>query len=348
MLDRSSNNISISEFYENHLLGKYDYDPPYQRKSVWDSERKSFLIDSILKNFPIPPIFLRKHVDVKTGKTRYDVVDGKQRLTSIIEFIEGKIALPDYFGEDKLAPEELNGLKFNELDTYPEYKSRFWKYEIPIEYLDFENNSIAKNTIENIFDRLNRNGMPLNYQELRNAKYHNSKLLEVIIELSKEEFWKKHLKSLSTRMEDIEFISELLFELLEDKIFNSSNKELDDLYEKWIEKFKDEKFAVKTKEDFRSVTDLIVKFDLDYNKYGISGISHLYGIWCFSHYCFKNNISVDLVKEKINLMFRYLSEKMFNNESLKLYKESMSYRTRSKSQREKRLNAIINFVGCKR
>ncbi|WP_163006342.1 DUF262 domain-containing protein, partial [Pseudomonas viridiflava] len=85
-LNRESTSISISEFYENHLLKKYNYEPAYQRKSVWSDEKKAFLIDSILKNFPIPPIFLYLKIDERTGKTTFDVVDGKQRLTYLTMF----------------------------------------------------------------------------------------------------------------------------------------------------------------------------------------------------------------------------------------------------------------------
>lgn len=348
-LDRSSNTISISEFYENHLLLKYDYSPPYQRKSVWDIEKKSFLIDSILKNFPMPPIFLQKHVDVKTGKTKFDVVDGKQRLTSIIEFIEGKITVPDYFGEDNFGPEELNGLKFDELDQFPEYKSRFWKYDIPIEYLDIENTGVDPGkVIQNIFDRLNRNGVPLNSQELRNAKFNRSKILEVIIYLCKLNFWKKRLKDLDDeRMEDQQFISELLFQLIEDKVFDLSEKELDSLYDKWVQKFEEPKYRSSIEQSFQYVTDFMEKLELNFEEYSISGVSHLYGLWCFSRYCIENEIPAQSVKDKIQNMFKLLKNKKLESEAIKLYKESMSYRTKSKSQREKRINALIIYCGSK-
>ena len=75
VLIRNSNSITISEFFEQYQLGKFNMTPKYQRKSVWTEEKKSFLMDSILRNFPMPPIFLRKNVDLKTGKTSFDVID---------------------------------------------------------------------------------------------------------------------------------------------------------------------------------------------------------------------------------------------------------------------------------
>lgn len=61
---------------------------------------------------------------------------------------------------------------FSDLSTskYAEVKKLFWRYQMPIEYIDTEDERI----IDSIFDRLNRNGERLNGQELRNAKYHDT------------------------------------------------------------------------------------------------------------------------------------------------------------------------------
>ena len=98
---RKSTTITISNFYEQYQLKKYRLDPPYQRDlNVWEEDQKSFLMDTIFKNFPIPPIFLEQKIDSNTGVTKYDVIDGKQRLSTIIDFINNKIALPQEFGKD--------------------------------------------------------------------------------------------------------------------------------------------------------------------------------------------------------------------------------------------------------
>ena len=55
-LNRESTKITISEFYERNQLNKYNFEPEYQRRGdVWSEEKQSFLIDSILKNYPMPP-----------------------------------------------------------------------------------------------------------------------------------------------------------------------------------------------------------------------------------------------------------------------------------------------------
>ena len=181
-LDMDSNKLVISEFYENDKAGKYEYETVYQRDKVWSEEKKSFLIDSILKNYPIPPVFFRMKIDQDTGITKYDVIDGKQRLTTIRDFIDGKIALPEDFGDDKIGDSELNGATFADLDRFEKYKKQFWRYRIPVIFIETED----KDLIKNVFDRLNRNGVPLVPQELRRAKYGDTKMYKIIEELANE------------------------------------------------------------------------------------------------------------------------------------------------------------------
>ena len=86
-LKRKSNTVTISSLNEWRTLDKLNMSPKYQRKSVWGTEQQSLLIDSIIKNIPIPPVFLRESID-KKGISSFEVIDGKQRLTSIFKFID--------------------------------------------------------------------------------------------------------------------------------------------------------------------------------------------------------------------------------------------------------------------
>ena len=169
LFERKSTSLTISEFYDHYTSNKYRFNVTYQRKSgVWSEDKKSFLIDSILKNYPVPAIFLRPCVDNDTGKTVYDVVDGKQRLEAIVDFIENKIALTTYFAEDDFIDDanletasEIAGLTFAEIKkqnkSCPDYIKQFWTYALNIEYLYEQKEDL----VATVFDRLNRNGEPL-------------------------------------------------------------------------------------------------------------------------------------------------------------------------------------------
>lgn len=345
LLKRDSNSITISEFYENQVLHKYDYNPDYQRKGdVWSIEKQSFLIDSIFKNYPIPPIFLHSETDLDTGKTVYHVIDGKQRLGSIVKFINDELYLPENFGDDRYGDESLNGLKFSEIPSSSPFKKNFWKYRIPIEYVDTDD----KDVVNRIFDRLNRNGQPLNAQELRNAKYNQSKLMILIRELTELKFWKERLEKVveETRMEDQEFISELLFTMLIGTI-DAKPETLDSFYNEWVDKLEGDPNEISSiKERFETITNYMDRLGIDYETFKIDGVSHLYGLWGFSIECIQNNANVDEVKGRLNDFFNILRDKHSpeaKNENISKYKNSMSYNTKSKGQRTKRIVALSNY-----
>ncbi len=339
-LERDSNTLTIASFWENVELNKYNFNPPYQRKSIWSEEKKSFLIDSILRNFPMPPIFLRQNIDIDTGKTKYDVIDGKQRLSSIISFIKNEISVSSDFENEENETPNLSGAFFTDLDKpeFTEVKKDFWRYGIPIELIDATDSKL----IDDIFDRLNRNGEPLTGQELRNAQYHGSALLDAVHRISDNPFWKPLLAEAGvSRMEDREFLSELLFTLIEGEVLESKPQLLDGYYGKYA---KDEKTIAIVEAEFQRVTKIIESFDLDLSEHKITGVSHLYGLFTLAMYCYKGKINVSNFPISLRAFFDELRKGKISNPNIKLYKDTMSSRTKSKGQRQKRLEALKKYL----
>ena len=353
LFERKSTTLTISEFYDNYISKKYNFNASYQRKSgVWSEDKKSFLIDSIMKNYPIPAIFLRPCVDNDTGKTVYDVVDGKQRLESIIGFIEGKVALPGYFAEDDFIDEvnlgraeEIAGLKFDDIkgkrEGFADYIKQFWTYSLNIEYLYEQNEDL----VASVFDRLNRNGEPLTRQELRNAKYAKSKLLIRIKQLAANPFWSEKLSRLkSVRMEDIEFISELFFVVMLGTVLDSSQDDLDLLYEQFCDF---ETWISKAEQGMHEVMSYIDKLNIDFTVLKrLCWTTHLYSLFTFAWKVSSLGIPASEKSESINKFYsEYFSRDTVYEGYLRKYKDAASSRTRSKDQREKRLEALLEFCG---
>ncbi|NOK18830.1 DUF262 domain-containing protein [Corallococcus carmarthensis] len=345
ILNRESNTITIANFWENHLLGKYNFNPPYQRHSVWTDDKQSFFIDSILRNFPVPPIFLHQHIDDTTGRTMYDVIDGKQRLTSLIRFIENKIPVSNEFNIGDTAADnddhQVAGAYFRDLDneSLSDYKKRFWRYVLPIEYVDTTSTEI----IDDIFDRLNRNGEPLTGQELRNARYHGSELIQLVQRLAKTPFWRERLEHVDlARMENYEFISELLFVMFEDGPLEAHPRIVDNLYEKYSQPGVD---WIKAEKEFHEITKFLGDLNLDYEQFKIKGVSHLYGLWCFSWYCRQNSVPPQKVEKKLKALFDELRSGTIKNSMVKEYKKTMGSNTKSRLQRANRLDALLQYCG---
>ncbi len=346
--ERNSTKLTISEFYDNYTQKKYNFDASYQRKSdVWSEDKKSFLIDSILKNYPVPAIFMRPVVD-ENGKTRYDIVDGKQRLQAIISFIEGDIPLTTYFAEDKFLDDEsrvlaenIAGKSFEAIKEMKigEYLKQFWTYTLQIEYLYEDDLDL----ISSVFDRLNRNGMPLKPQELRKAKYSTTFLLNLVQKLSQTPFLKDKLERLKIeRMEDEEFVSELLFLVLNDRILDSTPAILDEQYEKYKDK---STLLNEGEKKFNEIIMFMESLQLDYesNK-RLCWTTHLYTVFSLCWYCVNKDIGVEVVRDFVNSFYKeYLSKNTVYLGYLKDYKDAASSRTRSASQRNKRMQALLKY-----
>lgn len=337
VLKRDSNSINIASFWEGVSLKKFNFSPPYQRDSVWTEEKQSFFIDSILRNFPIPPIFLHQKIDDDTGKISFEVVDGKQRLNSIISFIEGSICSSSEVDED-----ELTGIFFEDLSSeeYTDVKKHFWRYQIPIEYIDTED----EQTIDSIFDRLNRNGEKLNGQELRNAKYHGTDILNTIDSLVSNDYWKKQLANIDKkRMEDKELVSELLFCCLENSIFGSNQTSIDGLYEKYQQHTNEQ--LNDSVDIFNRTTDYLNNFNIDFKEHRASGVSHIYGFFNFAKHCVINDIDNQLAAERLrNFLTNLRNPEYQNDENHEGYTKTMSSNTKSQYQRNRRVDILISLL----
>src|SRR5688572_19768175 len=78
-----------------HKDGQLKLQPEFQRESVWPKAAKSYLIDTILNEKPIPLIFFERSPSIQTGRPEYSVIDGQQRLRAIFEFIQDDFVLSE-------------------------------------------------------------------------------------------------------------------------------------------------------------------------------------------------------------------------------------------------------------
>ena len=141
---------------------KYNRKPIYQRRITWDIKKRSRLIESFIMNIPVPPIFM---YEIEFGK--YEVMDGLQRISAIIDFYN------DVYALDGLTEwPELNGKKYSELPQ--KVKEGIDRRQISMVSLLKES---AKTTSQEqkmkrmVFERLNTGGVKLEEQEIRNALY---------------------------------------------------------------------------------------------------------------------------------------------------------------------------------
>lgn len=226
---------SIAWFQEHYKAGRLELRPPFQRKPVWTEKQRSFLIESILMDVPVPEVYVQI-VQSEDGAEQFGVVDGQQRLRTILQFvgIESEEDQKDgidnnSFVLDKLPPSSTYKDKaFADLSTTA--RKQFFQYEICVRFLYTDD----RVKIEDVFKRLNKYTMPLKAQELRNATYHGAfaKLSE---QLADDEYWAvNRIVSAAAirRMADIEFMSDLLIGLIHGPQGGSA-KVIDQYYEQY-------------------------------------------------------------------------------------------------------------------
>lgn len=157
--------------------------PEYQRRLRWSNKQKSRLIESLLLNVPIPPVFF-----YESSPAEYEVMDGQQRLNAIKEFLNNEFKLT---GLTVLWP--LNGLNFASLP--PRVSRALRRPAVSAITLLLESDEevtgrgISYSDIRRfIFDRLNTGGKPLNAQELRNAIF-PGRFNELLIDIARNELF---------------------------------------------------------------------------------------------------------------------------------------------------------------
>lgn len=187
--------------------GDYKRNPEYQRRKRWDNGKKSRLIESFIINVPLPPIFLYEY-----EYSKYEVMDGLQRLTAINDFYMDSFALEglEYW-------QELEGKKYSELPS--EIKAgidRRYLSSIILLQETAKDDKEAEELKQIVFERLNSGGEDLTAQETRNALY-PGKFNQLCIELSKNEIFKKmwRIPSYEEMLDEKKLIDERIYRLTE-------------------------------------------------------------------------------------------------------------------------------------
>nr|WP_210498312.1 DUF262 domain-containing protein [Vibrio crassostreae] len=155
---------SLSNLLDNNRSGELILSPSFQRNYVWDQTRASRLIESVLMSIPLPAVYFYQ-CDYNDEKVYREVIDGKQRLSTLLYFMTGESLWEDV-DEFRLKSKFkcLNGKSFRELDKSLILKLKQTKIRV-IEMAD----SIDEETRLSTFERINTGSVSLNHQEIRNC-----------------------------------------------------------------------------------------------------------------------------------------------------------------------------------
>ena len=216
--------LDFSQWRDNNSL---TLSPKFQRRGVWKPAARSFFVDSLLKEMPVPPIYLRQTQSEKKDRVIREVIDGQQRIASVLDFMAGKYRLSKTLKE-RWSNKTFDGLNQAERD-------RIATYPFSVEVF----HGISDLRVLEIFSRLNTYSVSLNNQELRNGRFFGF-FKQSVYSMAHEhlEFWRRHrifTEQNIARMIEVEFVSEVFIAFLSG--MQDKKKSIDIKYDEFDEKF---------------------------------------------------------------------------------------------------------------
>lgn len=172
--------LSLQSISDMVTSGAIDVSPKYQRRDRWDVEKESELIESFLLNIPVPPIYL-----AEDEYGIYSVIDGKQRVTAISKYLKNEFKL---FKLQKFP--EITGYSFDDLPVQLANALKIRPYIRVVTLLRQSDPDLK----HEVFLRLNKAGVVLNSQEIRNVAYRGP-FNDLLFELSSSEYLREQLKA---------------------------------------------------------------------------------------------------------------------------------------------------------
>lgn len=239
-------------WFEQLLAGNLDMDPPYQRKSdIWSKQKMAHLIDSLINDFDVPKFyvvdFARARSPLNVNKKPYAIVDGKQRLGAIFDFMLDNLRLNRSSRWLENPDEEIKGLNFSDLrERFPALASKIEAFEPVV--MSIATDDDAK--IYEMFVRLN-SGEAANGAEKRNAR--PGPIPIIIRQLTAHPFFSNRVRFNRRRMQEFNLAGKLLLIENSEGFVDTKATNLDKLVEASA--------AILQNADSKNRKDVISKFD---------------------------------------------------------------------------------------
>lgn len=196
--------------------------PDFQRKLVWSNKDKILFIDTVLRGYPFPEIYVAVgEVNLETAAGTEVLVDGQQRITTLHQYFVASPALR--------LPPEIPPYR----DLTVDEQTAFMNYEVAVRNLGI----ISPDEIREVFRRINSTSYSLNAMEIHNARYLGP-LKQCADEISQDKFFDQH-KIFSAReirrMDDVKYSLTLIISML--STYFHRNEEIEPFLERYNDEF---------------------------------------------------------------------------------------------------------------
>ncbi|MEJ5118300.1 DUF262 domain-containing protein [Gluconobacter cerinus] len=331
---------TVSKLVDGMRTKEVFVDNSFQRRLVWTNKQKVKLIETILIGYPMPEIyFWQQPADPETGAQKRSIVDGQQRLTTMLQFVSNEWPLKNSYLSHVDRLEEYSDKYWKDLS--PELKRIFWDYVLTVRTIPSE---VNEDQIRSIFRRLNETDRSLNPQELRNAEF-NGKFIELsekiadLDELSKLSVFSEHQVR---RMADVEFSSSLLA-FLRRGLVEDNLRTTNELYDNYNEIYEE------ADEDFNEISNffrecLSFYFDNDQTKKMFTKPVHLYSLFCVIQSMKDLSLGKEVIRDRLDSFVEVYEGEERINPIIEKYREASSSRTKSRVSRTTRMNSLRRWM----
>jgi hypothetical protein len=325
MIKKANINWSAKQLVKMTEKGTINFDSSVQRGLVWDKERKSLLIHSMIEGYPIPAFYASK------DENGYSMLDGKQRSNAIADYLNDRFELTGIpeISTEEIKQIDINNHKFSELPE--DLQDSIKDYSLTVYYFD----GITEDEISEMFFRLN-NGKPLTSIELTRVK---AKSIDKIKEIGKHELFTSALTEKAINKytnEDIvikswallntenpSFETKLIRPLIESAdITDEQAEQIEKAYTRILEVYTDIK-SVDDKENNKIAKRIITR-------------THLLSLVPIALKSIDNNISVEEFSEFVHNFFSGKKSASIND----IYNNASSAHTSNADNINKRITAI--------
>ncbi|MFI9574592.1 DUF262 domain-containing protein [Microbispora rosea] len=186
-VDFDTYDVTVDELLRRIERGRVDVAPAYQRKFRWDVLRQSKLVESIFLGIPVPPLFMATN-QIAGMSNNWEVVDGLQRVTTLVNFAGGEAARTRVgLGESPLKLQELDKLTTFQgctFDSLPGDLQGLFE-DRPLKVVVLNDKSEIRVRFD-LFERINTGGIRLTHQEVRECVFRGV-FIDMLEDLSKRE-----------------------------------------------------------------------------------------------------------------------------------------------------------------
>jgi hypothetical protein len=319
------------ELRVHEIKGKMDRgelipDPDWQRSYIWNQKDEALLIDTIVRQMPMPKFFLTEEYDTRKGASIHYAVDGQQRLTAIYKFLNNKF------------PVEIDERDYYFRDLDRDTQQKVTTYKLSGHYLQ----DFTQADINFLFQRLNRTGVKLTNAEEWHNEFFGTSLLGTLQDIQQEH--KHYYPSViytdenRKRMLPLDDIIDLCNCLLHDSVGGARKNEL----EAFLKAHKDmasaqaSRLKSRFRKTVRNLQEVLAKADLECSLYGKR--THFLSLFLAVGLLIKQDyLLADTKKLKSDLL-------EFMENQPKAYQESVLGAIRDKAKRETRVKLLQQVI----